>query len=811
MRSLSPFDLLLCIVTIASSIEIMNRHIFLITASALLLFIAVNVYAQSDRQMAVSINVTRKVTTTVDIKNKEDCGHHYQKDNASMTLSFAASSDKITFRDFGNSIQMPNRPMNKPMDSDKAFSGSGSISSQATGNDGYECDGCPNCCKITGNSSSSSNVTINLDGSASFSYDRKTKKGSFNLSCSFDDPQGQANGIKTTQCPDTTMTENSSSTAAPAAVMKLMSGLYGNFIALNYSQYGEMKIAQKVKDLMQKSLNMSGNGGIGTITETPTGYQISYDNNVTIDMLDTTGGWSGTSTIMITTNVQVSIGGKPIEYDAYLVPFSGDYDTWVPEGKQLPPVDGKDSGNTIGLRVMLVDMKDTTKEITDVDYKVTYELTNVSNVPGVCTNWPINAGAGPDGPDLRFNAKPKFSALESFAIDKIESNDSLGRNLPAFITSYDYGAYGTLTASIHLKLSGGDVQAHLHGESPSTPIPKDKNNNHIADYWEDTSGVLSKSYAQTWDALHFDGNSNDGDGITLFEKYRGFLIHGKYQRLDPKSKHVFVRNQSSNANLQSLFNLFQNATQASGGLISVHVCDPDELDASNVINMTATEGKGGDQYAIEVQDYNFVKKDPTAVNVLAQTFSKDSPPSASGDNYAKNPKDVSFIGVKVISSSDDISTYQYVVAHELGHALGLHHHGDDQGVPYNSDIEREITSKANASNTVIVNAAGTHIDSTVITHASNKATFNVAPYQHSTASGDMNCIMCYTSFYAIGRNETTAKSYFTYVPLGSVPIPSSFCKSAGGKGINAASHSPVSAFGDAVNGNCWGAITIKTW
>jgi hypothetical protein len=806
----------------------MNRQVPILLLTTSLLLLGVEAFAQTipTRQMSFSINATRRVTTTTDMTRKnDDCGDTYQKDNSSFTLTFAANSDKVTFSQYGNEIQSPNRPLEEAKDTDLAFTGGGSITSTGTGNDGVKCRCNPHLCvTVTTNSSSNAHARINLQGSASFQYDSKTKLGGFNLFCNIDEPQGQASSQTVRKYSDTTTTESGSSTEAPAAATKLAAAVFGQFALMNYSQFEKLRVAQKMKDQMQKSLDMGGNGGIATISETASGYQLSYSNSVTFNNLDTASGWTGTNTTTITTNVSVSIGGQPIAYDAILVPVGtlpspgsgsttiGKYEQWEPEGPPFnngAPV-GKD-GNSVSFKVELVKKGHEDQPLEGVPFKVDYKLTS-SHEPGIATNYPPD-GSGQSDPDLQFNTNMGMTDPEKIAShteDELISTDSEGANVAAIIESFDYGSYGTLTAKVTLANGGMTYDAHLK-DSTSTTIylPDDYNQNHVSDYWEDTSGVLSKNYDQTWDDLHYDGNDNDGDGITLYEKYRGFLIHGKYQRLNPKVKHVFIRNQTSNPNLQSLFSLFQNATQASGGLIQVHVCDPEELDQSNVINIASSDGKGGNQYDIEAQDYNFTKVDPTDVNTLAETFSKDSPPNANGDNFAANPKQVKFIGIKVISSSDDIPTYNYVLAHELGHALGLHHHGDDQGLPYNHDIENEITSKSNPA--VIVNAAGKAIDSTVITHSVNKPKFMVAPYQHSTASGDMTCIMCYTSFYAIGRNETTAKNIFTYVPLGSIPIPTSFCKSSTGTGINAPSHTPVPAFGDAANGNCWGAITIKTW
>src|SRR5205823_647645 len=126
---------------------------------------------------------------------------------------------------------------------------------------------------------------------------------------------------------------------------------------------------------------------------------------------------------------------------------------------------------------------------------------------------------------------------KEFADDSIRTTDDGGRGLTAIVRSYDYASYGNFKATVKLKASGIDLRAHLEGDTrEEIQLPLDENNNHIADQWEIDKGIKDKDYYENWDSLHLDGNDHDGDGITLFEKYRGFIINGKYERLDPNKK-----------------------------------------------------------------------------------------------------------------------------------------------------------------------------------------------------------------------------------------------------------------------------------
>jgi hypothetical protein len=83
-------------------------------------------------------------------------------------------------------------------------------------------------------------------------------------------------------------------------------------------------------------------------------------------------------------------------------------------------------------------------------------------------------------------------------------------------------------------------------------LPKDRDADHVADGWEALHGAQAKS--ATWDNDQFPtGQKRQGDGYTMFEEYRGFIVernteydasgsmvNGKHIRTDPDHKDLFV-------------------------------------------------------------------------------------------------------------------------------------------------------------------------------------------------------------------------------------------------------------------------------
>jgi hypothetical protein len=207
-------------------------------------------------------------------------------------------------------------------------------------------------------------------------------------------------------------------------------------------------------------------------------------------------------------------------------------------GKSLPvpiPADGTKEIQTLTLHLL-----------TDPGIKgtVVYQLANVSNYPGIAMNWPTsNAGVGKD-----LDLDRATHAQSTAGINLDPSGDT---KTSLFV--YDYGAYGELTATI----STGKKNYTVRLTIPAT-------GEHHTGYADAGWDALADAAAQRYDHVPNTGLAGNididsqpasgpvtlngvtqtmgitGDGLSLYEEYRGFVVRGAHRRLNPIRKDLFV-------------------------------------------------------------------------------------------------------------------------------------------------------------------------------------------------------------------------------------------------------------------------------
>jgi hypothetical protein len=242
----------------------------------------------------------------------------------------------------------------------------------------------------------------------------------------------------------------------------------------------------------------------------------------------------GTLTITYT----LSYNSDPDDLEAVFV-LPKDFETWLPEALRNENVPA--NGLTVGVRLQRKGKPD---ERPDEKARFSFELLDTSREPGICLNFP--------GPDSVTNPAPfDFQIMEqdNAALEVKEKGQSASTkgepsiDAEVMVRSFDYGAFAILKATA--RVGDRTYVAHLAGDEAKQflRLPKDENGNRAADGWEKSVGCLDKNLSADWDGADDpSGQGTNGDGISLYEKYRGFDFAGVHERLKPyNKKYVFCR------------------------------------------------------------------------------------------------------------------------------------------------------------------------------------------------------------------------------------------------------------------------------
>ncbi|MCD6396608.1 MAG: hypothetical protein J7L71_03645 [Spirochaetaceae bacterium] len=168
-----------------------------------------------------------------------------------------------------------------------------------------------------------------------------------------------------------------------------------------------------------------------------------------------------------------------------------------------------------------------------------FTLYKVSNEKGYC----LNSGEGEEY-DLEFvNNQEGFIETKDGEKDGewiIETTETSNKAVVA-IQSHDYGAWGKLKARV--SVDGIWYECKTENGDDYITVPFDEDEDRIADYWEEQYDVYDKD--ENWDEdPKPSGQNSNGDGISLYEEYRGFEDESyQHERLNPQVKELFVRDE----------------------------------------------------------------------------------------------------------------------------------------------------------------------------------------------------------------------------------------------------------------------------
>lgn len=309
--------------------------------------------------------------------------------------------------------------------------------------------------------------------------------------------------------------------------------------------------------------------------------------------------------------VHVTLRKNPVE--AVLVTDEG-YDAWRPEADK----DEDTPGNRLAVSVVL-QKKGSPGVKPKQTARFTLELLSPagggstrrgsSREKGVCLNAPPKDEARSTY-DLGFR-KEGNPLLAKVAQDgqSAETKDGL-QEAKVSVTSYDWGAYGKLRVTAVLS-NGLEVAAHWQRKPDRTElaIPLDENGNRIADGWERNEGIFEQNLAADWDGANDPGlQKADGDGISLYEKYRGFEVETGHERLRPKQKYLFVHDPAEIVRLTqaaraSFDTGFAKVSQLNVLFIDNHqwTGPGSQLDGRRIVNFNHGFGHAVDQHALHVE------------------------------------------------------------------------------------------------------------------------------------------------------------------------------------------------------------------
>ena len=486
-----------------------------------------------------------------------------------------------------------------------------------------------------------------------------------------------------------------------------------------------------------------------------------------------------------------------------------DYETWRPECS-----DSEDKpGNMLEVGWRVEEEGGDPSKPAKV-HRLVFSLLNTSKEPGVCMNYPLVPKMPADF-DLKFPRPAALSASYAVASDgqKLTLEDKMVRagHGSIGVECYDAGATGVLVAEAELE-DGRVLKAVIEG-TPETQLM-------IPDYEPGVSWI-----ARDWRAKNAPGKRDDaddennpvgdgqrGDGLTVWEEYRGFWAHGRWEGGDPTTKDLFVFN--------GIGGQAQHGLWLFGSITGLRVHDqlaPGEIKSDRVINFNhGARPHLVDQHCVAVTEGGFETTGEDGVVTSGSICN-----ITNGANFPgppKNTREVSILpsmlaGVTPLTQFRNGETYAIAgadrtICHELGHALGIRHHGD-------KDLGLQIwTYRRNDHGDPIIYVGGAAV------RVRSEETDNLMDplelfggkkpgepmlvwtgERHGQHAGDVACVLRYVIARAYrSQSEPDLLYYHSHGEIKGNRL----CTSPAGTGVNMPTHDPQSRYfgADADRGDC---------
>lgn len=493
------------------------------------------------------------------------------------------------------------------------------------------------------------------------------------------------------------------------------------------------------------------------------------------------GGDLGTVTSTITWHLE------RVASDGVLIVTPQNYDNWMPE----PGRNELTKGSVLNLTLKVQGRNGQPPTVKAKKFEL--RLSNTTREPGMTITAPLTSVG--DLPDLRFIPQLNANISDEFQFMELKCTDGISGT--ASIAAFDGGGWSTLTVVAIL-----DDETRIPGSLliPGGPydiaIPKTNPGSHIAVSWLDRNG----NPGDNDDKETSPGNMNEGDGLSAYEEYRGVIAEGRFKRLDPQKKEMGVQLKRAELSLFSQgLSWFENAT----GIKVIRFIEM-EIGTDRRLNKNTGWAHSFDQFVQhlvkgtipgdavgENQPIALLSKIPAQSEKVVIDISKINRQyqlqvaslNAANRRYGTNIR-------MPYSAAEDIAN---TVAHELAHGININHHGMPSTVP-NLTIPLQTVDVYH----VYEDDGTTEIITRPFTVNGNIGR------PGNDESGDISCIMAYTSLYqwAFRVGNDASLNYYAVKLL---PVGTTLCTSSAGTGINA--HNKY--FGDAVSGNCTGQMKLR--
>lgn len=571
--------------------------------------------------------------------------------------------------------------------------------------------------------------------------------------------------------------------------------------------------------------------------------------------------WSGSWDIAMEVTWKIDVSLSPVE----LVVTVPGHAQWRPEGSIKKP---SEPGNSLVALATLKSKGGNEKLLPEVK-SIRFQLLDSSREPGVCLNWPLDAND--DDYDLRLAVVAGGTLSKSDQVIEIidpKRNDEGQPYAEVKIDSYDFGGRASLRAICKLA-DGREIVGVMKGEGGGQDLvrlPKMQGPDWIAESWRKEKKV--EKLAANDDDEKVEDQKDNGDGYTLYEEYRGWVVDGAHLEGDPERKDLFILNLIG-ADAQTGIDLFAAVSQ-----LAVHDrLKPAEMSEEkrlmNGNHRDAPQNKA--QHGVWVK--TFASKSELggggAFTILNKAGVAGRPGLVKGIGILSRSNDESDFNKPFnLPASDTIFAYDRAIAHELLHSVGVEHHGEGDnnmivgyastrnpmnktGRPYyGTSLDKPIDLRTEEGEDVAQRDIPDYektrqfLDMILLARClkdgadyikRNGATYNplfstpqayadfeiellgvfcmmhisgIVGMDQGEHSGAEDCLMRYyfAKYYVSKKPATIGDKQYYLIGQGSEHTGIQICHDQTGTGVNAPGHKPQSRYGDAGNGDCFSQI-----